>query len=366
MSTREQDIKTLQEMQLIKREIKTINGKLEKLNVIEDGVDIDYDLYDTHHADRCEAEKEAKLKECVDTYLKKEKSAKAKTAFLPWVGIAAGVAIIALAKNAALGVVVAVAAIVIRAIIKSSIKKSISKEGDAHAAKIVAEYEAKLEKAEADDKAEDERYLADIDAAFEKHNEETQPEREKLERLLKEQENKLSQIKIISDDDMDNIHTLINILEGHRADNIKEALLVMDEQKRREKEDAEKRRKEAAEKEKLRQEQEAARLASMPGRVHIRIGSINTYSGKLQTVRNAIYIDGANYGAGDASGDTTLQLNPGAHNMYAQLQEAGYIFTTPTQSFNLSGNGDVYVKIKIKNAVPMITLCSSKADLLKD
>lgn len=366
MSTREQDIKTLQEMQLIRRKIENVSSKISKLVEDEYDVDIDHNQYSTHHVEEYKEEKEAKLRESFDKYIQKEKSAKSKIAFIPWLGIAAGVAIIALLNNAALGVVVAVLGFVIKAIIKSSVCKPIKKEAEAEAAKIEKEYEVKIEQGWEEDEKEEERYLADIEAEIERRKEADQPERDKLEASLEEYENELNKIKIISDDDMENIPTLISILEGHRADNIKEALLVMDEQKRREKEDEEKRRKEAAEKEKLRQEQEAARLASMPGRVHIRIGSINTYSGKLQTVRNAIYIDGANYGAGDASGDTTLQLNPGAHNMYAQLQEAGYIFTTPTQSFNLSGNGDVYVKIKIKNAVPMITLCSSKSDFMVD
>ena len=41
-------------------------------------------------------------------FIKKEKSAMAKFAFIPWIGIVAGVAIIALLNNAALGVVFAV------------------------------------------------------------------------------------------------------------------------------------------------------------------------------------------------------------------------------------------------------------------
>lgn len=144
------------------------------------------------------------------------------------------------------------------------------------------------------------------------------------------------------DKDPDIIDELLDLLESHRADNIKEALLERDREKRR-----------------LEQERqaaiaaEAARKASMPGKVYVRIGSINTYSGALQTVANNIYVDGASYGAGNANG-SVIQLNPGPHNIYAQLQEAGYIFTTPTYSFYLEGEGSIRLKIMIKNAVPMI------------
>ncbi|MBQ5601266.1 MAG: hypothetical protein IIU77_00410 [Clostridia bacterium] len=363
MDTRKEDIKTLQEMQSIQRELKNISQGLKRLDEIEDNVTVDENQYRMTNAIECEENKEKAITESFDVFIKKQKAATAKFSFAPWVGLAAGIAVIILSKEIAwLGMILFVLGFVIKGIASSVISKQISKEQDAAISKIEAEYKTKLEKAKEEDEEEENRYYNDLEIAREKCREHNKAAREKLENQQKEYENNLDKIRVISDDDMKNIPALIKILEGNRADNIKEALLVMDEQKRQEKEAEERRRREEAEEKRRRKAEEEARLATMPGTVHIRIGSINTYSGNLQTVRNAIYFDGALYGAGDANGTTTFQLNPGAHNVYAQLQEAGYIFTSPNQTFTLPGNGHVYLKVMIKNARAVISLCSSESD----
>ncbi len=366
MNTKNEDIQALQEMRIIQRELQTISKGLQNLDKSEDDIDIDYNNYNTHHAEQCEAEKKDAVKQSEASFIKKKKSSVRKFSLLAWLSLAAGIAIIAIFKEVLLGWIVAPVGLIVKIIAKKIISKKISKESATEIARIEAEYKIKLEKAIEEDKKEDSRYDSDWEAALKNLREKNEPARIKLEKQKQEYEDKLNKIRIISDNDMKNIPALINILESNRADNIKEALLVMDEQIRRENEEKEKRRREEAEIKRQRQAEEAARLASLPGTVHIRIGSINTYSGKLQTVRNNIYFDGALYGAGDASGATTFQLNPGVHNVYAQLQEAGYIFTTPNQTFNLSGNGDVYLKIMIRNARASITLCSSSSDFMSN
>lgn len=368
MNTRNEDIKTLQEMQTIQRELQNVSKALKQLDKSENDVSIDYNQYKTHHADECEMERDDALKESADAFTKQKKSAVAKLSLIPWIGIAAAIAIIVFVKNVWLGISIGILGFIIKSIPKHIISKRISKEANAEAAKITAAYKIKLDKALEEDEKEKHRYESDLKIAREKCREKNQSARETLEKQAKEYENNLNKIKIISDNDMENIPMLINILKGNRADNIREALLFLDEQKRRKKEEEirrkeeAERRRQAEEAERRRQAEKAARLASMPGTVHVRIGSINTYSGKLQTVRNSIYFDGAHYGPGDATGTTTFQLNPGIHNVYAQLQEAGYIFTSQNLSFTLPGNGDVYVKIIIKNARASIYLCSSESD----
>ena len=61
---------------------------------------------------------------------------------------------------------------------------------------------------------------------------------------------------------MKNIPALINLLESNRADNIKEALLALDEQIRKETEAKERRRREEAEIKRQRQAEEAARKSA--------------------------------------------------------------------------------------------------------
>ena len=363
MDTRKEDVKTLQEMQAIQRKLQTISKDLEQLDKDEDNVSIDHKQYKTNHANTCIAEIENKKQAATDAYTKKKKNMLRMLWFIPVCGIVACFAILYLARNFAMfAVLVAILSFVVRAILASLIKKQIQKKCDEEIYKITSEYEIKLKEAKAADSKEQRRYNRDLEEARKKLREENQLTREELKKQKKEYENKLNQIRIISNADMKNIPALIKILESNRADNIKEALRVIDEQQQREKETEERRRREKAKAEQRRQAEEEARLATMPGTVHIRIGSINTYTGKLQTVRNTIYLNGAMYGTGDATGTTTFQLNPGVHNIYAQLQEAGYIFTSPNQSFTLPGNGHVYLKIMIKNARASIQLCSSESD----
>ncbi len=366
MSTKQEDIQTLKEMQIIQRELQTISKGLQNLDKIEDNVSLDYADYDTRHVSRCEFEKEYAIEQAKGVFNKKRKSNVRVFSIFAWLCLAAGIAIIAIFKIVWLGLVVAPLGFIVKIIASSIISKQNSRKVADEIAKIEAEYKNKLEKAKEEDKKEDDRYDSDFAAALRKQRDENQPARTKLEKQKKEYEDKLKKIRIISDADMKNIPALINLLESNRADNIKEALLTLDEQIHKENEAREKRRREEAEAKRQRQAEEAARLASMPGTVHIRIGSINTYSGKLQTVRNNIYFDGALYGSGDANGATTFQLNPGVHNVYAQLQEAGYIFTTPNQTFTLTGNGNVYLKVMIRNARASITLCSSASEFMSN
>lgn len=366
MSTKQEDIQTLKEMQIIQRELQTISKGLKNLDEMENDVSIDYADYDTTHVICCESKKEQAIAQTKDTYFKKRKSSVRIFKILAWLCLAAGIAVIAVFKIVWLGFVIAPSGFIIKIIASSIISKKNSRKAAAEIAKIEVEYKTKIEQAKEEDKKEDARYESDFAAALRKIRDENQPARIKLEKQKKEYEEKLEKIKVISDDDMKNIPALINLLESNRADNIKEALLALDEQIRKENEAKERRRREEAEAKRQRQEAEAARLASMPGTVHIRIGSINAYSGKLQTVRNNIYFDGALYGSGDANGATTFQLNPGVHNVYAQLQEAGYIFTTPNRSFTLTGNGDVYLKIMIKNARASISECNSSYEFMSN
>ena len=277
---------------------------------------------------------------------------------VPFVGIAGAFAVAFLTKIYVLAAVIFIASFIVAPIWASVIKKRTLAERDQAIRKISKEYDQKYKQALKEDEAERSRYYDDLSAACDKYHEAHRHERERLESEKAEYKKELAKIRIISESDMPNIHQLIRILESNRASNIKEALLELDNQKRL----GEEKKRREAEEQRRRIAEEEARRANMPGRVHVRIGSINTYSGALQTVRNTIYFDGAQYGFGDATGNTVFQLNPGVHNIYAQLAEAGYVFTTPTQSFMLPGSGDVYLKIAIKNARANVYLCSSESD----
>ena len=369
MDLRNEDIQVLQEMQAIQRKLQAISDDLEELDADEYLVieSIDKEQYNTGHANACLAEEKQKKQDVFDTYERKKKNTSRILWLVPVCGVAACLIIMALATHLGmLAVLIAILSFVVRAILVAIIKKTISDKCHDVICGIENEYKIKQKEAEAKDSDEQRRYNSDLEAARQKRREENQPAREELIKQKKEYESRLKQIKTISDADMKKIPTLIKILESNRADNIKEALAVMNEQERQGKEAENKRRKEAEEAKRRHKAEEDARLATMPGTVHVRIGSINTYTKKLQTVRNTIYFNGAPYGMGDASGMTTFQLNPGAYNVFAQLEEAGYLFTSPTQSFTLPGNGHVYLKIMIRNARAGIYLCSSEADFRMD
>lgn len=366
MDTRKEHIEALKEMQGLQSKIKRIDKSLAQLSKDESKVDIEARDYKTDHADRLRDKRDYNKFQIVEKYNEKKKQETAKFKFIPWIGVAVGIAL-AVFVQIFLGIIVLIAGFVVKKVLASSVNKNINKECDAALDVEDKEYESKLDEAERLDEAEQERYERDLAQARKERKAANKEEREKLEAEKKACKQKFESVRIISDSDMPDINRLISILESNRADNIKEALLELDNERRRAEEERRRReeeRRRREEEERRRREEEAARLAMMPGKVHVRIGSINTYSGRLQTVANVIYIDGAAYGAGDATGATVFQLNPGPHSVYAQLKEAGYIFTTPTQSFVLPGSGDVYIKVAIRNARATISLCSSMSDMM--
>ncbi len=358
MDTRKQDLEALQEMQRIKGKIDRIDRSLAEIERGIDSVYIDEDLYDTNHAEECEREEAEKQEKTTNEYAKKQKGKLSLLFFVPFVGIAVTFAVAFLTKIYFLAAILFIASFIVAPILASVIKKRILAEREEAIRKISKEYEEKLKQARKEDEKKQHRYTDDLSAAYRKYHEEHRDERERLEAEKAECKKELANIRIISESDMPNINQLIRLLESNRASNVKEALQELDNQQRL----AEEKKRREAEEKKRRKAEEEARRAAMPGRVHVRIGSINTYSGALQTVRNTIYFDGAQYGYGDATGNTVFQLNPGVHNVYAQLAEAGYLFTTPTQSFVLQGDGDAYLKITIRNARANIYLCSSESD----
>ena len=343
---RKQDIATLRQMLVLQNEIDEIIDEIDSIEVGLQDCDVDPDDYKTDREDETQARKTEELAQLFAQYEAKEKAATAKAKWIFWGIFAVGILVAAVLKEFLVGVIIVIAAFIVKKIMEAPAKKQVHEAYDQEAAQVAKKYEKLLEEAKAQDDAEQERYENDFAEKMAQQRAEAEPELKALEEKKAALEKEYEQIRIVSQRDMDKdpdiIDELLDLLESHRADNIKEALLERDREKRR-----------------LEQERqaaiaaEAARKASMPGKVYVRIGSINTYSGALQTVANNIYVDGASYGAGNANG-SVIQLNPGPHNIYAQLQEAGYIFTTPTYSFYLEGEGSIRLKIMIKNAVPMI------------
>ena len=311
MSKREEDIQALYKMQQILKNVEKIDKQLGELDEKENNVTIDWSLYETCHESNCEAEKELKRKENFEKFQAKKKAALAKFWFVPVIFAVAAVVFSILTKKWVIGVAIFVLGFIVKWLMGLPTSNRISKEADLEAKRIMDEYELKLEEAKKADEEEELRYEKDLAAAREKCMAENQAKRQKLKEEKKACKDELEQNRVVSDSDVENIPALLRFLESNRADNIKEALQALDEEKRRVEEEKRRRAEEA----RRRAEAEAARLAAMPGKVHVRIGSINTYSGKLQSVRNTIYIDGSPYGYGDASGGTVFQLNPGLHSM---------------------------------------------------
>lgn len=354
MDQRMQDISTLREMQELQDKMNEISCSLDELDRDVDDVEIDDSQYDIGNVDECERLKESAISENDQKYLQKYEKATGKFIVIPIVAIAAAIVVFILTKDLLLGAVIAGAGFVLRSIVKAPIERRIEKEAADAANVIRDEYVPKLEEARVKDEKEMKRYEKDLKEAQEKCREEQKPRREELKTELTKAKQRFKEIKILSEKDMEDLDMIIDMLESRRADNVKEALLEVDKEKRRQEEE-----------ERRRQEAEAARLASLPGTVFLRVGSINTRTGKLQTVRNQVYVDGVPFGVSSAEG-SSIQLNPGPHSIYAELEEAGYLFTSPTQSFVLSGSGKEYIKIMIKNARAGIYVCKSVDELMRD
>ena len=362
---RKQDIATLREMQGLLGSIGDLQSEMNALCKEIKNCGVKHSDYATHNEEETEVAKKEETDQEVERWLKTEKAAKAKFKWIFWVALAAGVAVIALLKNIWAGILVAVAGYILPKILEAPAVKRCRKEHSEERTAIEKKYEKLLEEARKKDEDEEARYDADCEAERAKKEAEAAPRKSALQSEIDAKKSRYDEISIVSKKDLDRdpdiIEKLLDLMEGSRADSVKEALLELDREKRRQEEA----RLAAIAAERARQAAEQARLAAMPGKVTIRIGSINTYSGALQAVRNTIYVDGAPYGSGSPS-PAVIQLNPGPHAIYAQLQEAGYIFTTPTHSFNLQGNGNVYLKIMIKNARAAIYPCSTEQELLSD
>lgn len=199
--------------------------------------------------------------------------------------------------------------------------------------------QAELDAAAALDKDNEKVNTANQQAAVTKSNEAIRDNIAQLDAQIAALQKEIQELNRIIDDNeylgptqLGKLDIVIKRLRGGEAETVKEALQQIEEENRRQEEE--------------RRRQEAEIRAKMPGRVNITVGSINTYSGKLQDVRNSIYIDGQLYGSANSIG-TVVQLNPGPHTIFAQLQEAGYIFTSQTSSFILNGDAEINVLIKL-------------------
>ena len=258
-----------------------------------------------------------------------------------------------------ISLLIVVIGFIVYCILNSVAEKPINAAFEKEQKEMQQKQKKRLEEAEKADEDALTRQQEDCDAAYDAVIAKNQDKLDAMEAAQKE----FNEITLLSQADLEKdlglIKKVLELMEGSRADSVKEALQELD---RRECEaEAARRAAEMARLEAERRERE--RLASMPGRLHMYVGSINTYSGNLQSVRNEVYVDGVLYGMATSTG-SVIQLNPGPHTVFVKMLDAGYLFTTPSRSIDLHGNGDLYMKAMIKNAVPSLTVGHSESDIL--
>ncbi len=165
-----------------------------------------------------------------------------------------------------------------------------------------------------------------------------------LKKRLAELEKEVAENDVLgeNDKDIDTLNYLIVLIEGKRADSVKEALLRKDEEDRRNAEIKRQKEEERRRQEEELRRQEQERRSKMPGMVIV--GATEDGKGKNAEV----YVDGNYYGAiSYVTGTTCFQLNPGIHNVSVIIQSQGYRFQSGVQSFEVRGGESVTLNFKV-------------------
>lgn len=358
LERKKQEIKAMRRMRELRASIAQATKNLKNLKNEYQNYKLPEDGFALYHfsqiSEKCKEEKKTAREPLVSA----QDKAETKCMWVFFLAVAGSIALGIIRKSFWLGLLTAAASFALYVVADALIKKAYEKKRIKLHRQIDEKYQAALKEAKELDAREREHYDAALKEKQEEKKAEAAPKIQELERHIDQMEEEYRQISLISEKDIkkdaDIIDKVLDLMESNRADTVKEALQEIDREKQRKAREA----KEAM-------ERELARQASLPGKVYFCVGSINTYSGKLQSVRNTIYVDGAPYGAGSPM-LSSIQLNPGPHSIYAQIEEAGYIFTTATYSFNMEGNGSIYLKIMIKNARAVIYPYATEKDLLND
>ncbi len=196
-----------------------------------------------------------------------------------------------------------------------------------------------LKEAEEKDIAEEKRYERDIANAKRENKERIQPQIDantvEGKRLRKEFES----VSILGEKDEKHLSRVIDLMKSSRADSVKEALQMVDEELRREEEKHRREEQEAIEKAK----KEAEEKAKRPGFVEVLVLEVKGVTGA-----NAVYIDGVEYGCAPCK----IPVSNGCHTAFLKMQvnyaRAGYrLFQSPVVNFDVAPDKTTTLKFSL-------------------
>lgn len=196
-----------------------------------------------------------------------------------------------------------------------------------------------LKEAEKKDAEEQARYERDIANAKRENKERIQPQIDantvEGKRLRKEFES----VSILGEKDEKHLSRVIDLMKSSRADSVKEALQMVDEELRREEEKRRREEQEAIEKAK----KEAEEKAKRPGFVQVLVLEVKGVTGA-----NAVFIDGVEYGCAPC----TIPISNGCHTAFLKMQVnyagAGYrLFQSPVVNFDVAPDKTTTLKFRL-------------------
>ena len=210
--------------------------------------------------------------------------------------------------------------------------------------KIQSRYVSIIEEAKEKDNEQSNKFNSLKEAELETRRKERQPEIDKINAEINNLQKEISNMNVLAEKDYEHVDRLIEIIENYDADSITGAFRFMKEEERRE---------------------EEAR-AKAPGKIILFVGDYNSATRVYQSVRNAVYFDGKDYGPAGFPRQEYL-LEPGAHTVQVAAQirlgpdEYKIINSTPI-SFVLDGSSTKYFQFRCERLVLIGSECNSELD----
>lgn len=210
--------------------------------------------------------------------------------------------------------------------------------------KIQSRYVPIIEEAKEKDNEQSNKFNSLKEAELETRQKERQPEINKINAEINGLQKEISNLNVLAEKDYEHVDRLIEIIENHDADSINGAFRFMKEEERRE---------------------EEAR-AKAPGKIILFVGDYNSATRVYQSVRNAVYIDGKDYGPAGFPRQEYL-LEPGVHTVQVAAQirlgpDEYKIIKSTALSFVLDGSSTKYFQFRCESLVLIGSECNSELD----
>lgn len=232
-----QEMQTLRRMQTLRQAIQRTKENVEGLemaikNYVDENAPLNPDNY--ARAKRQTQELERRLKEQYDD---RTGSNALKAAGIWFLSVIVAIIMVVRTKNLLIGIAIAGGAFILCAIVAGILDSKYEKQRNAAKKELQEEIDRRLKEAEAKDEKELKRIKNIKNQLSQQKRTELAPEIEAETAVLSSLEKEYREISILSEKDLKNdpklISKLLYYMESYRADNLKEALLLVDEENRR-------------------------------------------------------------------------------------------------------------------------------------